>query len=60
LLKSGSLNTHKNAAVPIIVMLGHSKVNTEVSDTDVGTTESDNYKELSGDDGDANNVLAII
>jgi len=41
-------------------MSGHSKVNTEVSDTDVGTTEFDDYKELSEDDGDANSVLAII
>jgi len=60
LLKPESLDTHKNATVPIIVMLGHSKVNTKVSDTDVETTESDDYKELLVDDGDANGVLVII
>jgi len=60
LLKSGSLDIYKNAVVPIMIMLGHSKVNIEVSDTDVKTTESDDYKELSGDDGDTNGVLAII
>ena len=41
-------------------MLGHSKVNTKVSDTDVETTESDDCKELLVNDKDANGVLVII
>ena len=60
MLKPGSLDIYKNATVLIIVMLGHSKVNTKVSDIDVETTESDDCKELLVNDKDANGMLVII
>jgi len=39
LLKSGSFDACKNATVPMIVMLGHSEIDTEVSDAGIKTTE---------------------
>ena len=44
----------------MIVMLGYSELNIEVSDIDIKTTESDNYRGLSKDDRDTNGVLAVI
>jgi len=40
-------------------MLDHSKINMEVSDIDMETMESNNCKEISRDNKDANGVLAI-
>ena len=50
---------HKNTAAPMIVMLGHSELDTEVSDTGMETMESDDYREVSKKDRDANGILAI-
>ena len=56
----GSSDTCKNAAAPMIAMLGHPELDTEVSDAGIETTESDDYRGLSKKDGDANGVLATI
>ena len=55
-----SFDTCKNAAAPIIVMLGHSELDTEVSDAGMETMESDDCREVSKKDGDANGVLAMM
>ena len=41
-------------------MLGHLEIDIEVSDADMETTESDDCREVSKDDRDANSVLAMI
>jgi len=58
LWEPGSFDTCKNAAALMIVMLGHLKLNMEVSDTDMETTESDDCRGMSKKDRDANGVLA--
>ena len=55
-----SFDARKNAAVPIIAMLGHSELDTEVSDAGMETAESDDCRGLSKKDGDANGVLAAM
>jgi len=60
LLKPGSFDACKNTATPMITMLGHSEMNTEVLDAGMKTTESNDYREVSKNDGDANSVLATI
>jgi len=47
-----------NATASMIAMLGYSEVDTGVSDIGVETMESDNCREVSGDDKDVNGVLA--
>ena len=44
----------------MIVMLGYSEVDIKVSDADMETTESDDYRGVSGDNRDANDMLAVI
>ena len=56
----GSFDVHKNATVPIIVILGHSELDVEISDIGMESMESDNYREMSRNDGDTNSVLAMI
>ena len=55
-----SFDTHKNAAAPMIAILGCSELNTEVSDAGMETAESDDCRGESKKDGDANGVLAAI
>ena len=55
----GSFDAHKNAAAPMIVILGCSELDTEVSDAGMETVESDNCREVSKKDRDANGVLAV-
>ena len=50
----------KNAIVPMIVILGCSELDTEVSDAGMKTMESDNYRGMSRTDGDTNGMLATI
>ena len=50
----------KNTAVPMIAILGCLEFDTEVSDIGMETTESNDYREISGNDGDVNGMLAII
>ena len=51
---------HKNTAAPIIAILGHPELGTEVSDTGIETTESDDCKGMSRNNKDINGILAII
>ena len=51
---------HKNAAVPIIAMLGCPGLDTEVSDAGMETAKSDDCRGVSRKDGNANGVLAMI
>ena len=51
-------DVHKNAAAPMIAMLGHSELDTEVSDAGIETAESDDCRGVSKKDRDANSVLA--
>ena len=53
-----SFDACKNAAAPMIAMLGHSELDTEVSDVGMETMESDDCRGVSKKDGDANGVLA--
>ena len=41
-------------------MLDRSELDTEVSDASIETTESDDCREMSKNDGDANGVLAVM
>ena len=50
----------KNTAVPMIAILGYLELGTEISDADMETVESNDYREMSRSDGDANGMLAII
>ena len=56
--ESGSFDAYKNAATPMIAMLGRPELDTEVSDADMETVESDDCRGVSKKDGDANGVLA--
>ena len=53
-----SFDACKNAAAPMIAMLGRPELDTEVSDAGMETTESDDCRGVSKKDGDANGVLA--
>ena len=54
-----SFDACKNAAAPMIVMLGGSELDMEVSDASIETTESDDCRGVSKKDRDANGVLAV-
>jgi len=54
-----SFDACKNAAAPMIAMLGHLELDMEVSDAGMETTESDDCRGMSKKDGDANGVLAV-
>jgi len=60
LWEPGSFDTHKNAAAPMIAMLGYPELDTEVSDVGIETVESDDCRGVSKKDGDANGVLALM
>ena len=60
LWEPGSFDAYKNAAAPIIVMLGCPELDMEVSDAGMETAESDDCREVSRKDGDTNGVLAAI
>ena len=49
-----------NVVVPMIVMLGLSELDTEVLDTGMETVESDDCREVSKKDRDANSMLAMM
>ena len=55
-----SFDVCKNTAAPMIAMLGHLKLDMEVSDAGMETMESDDCREVSKKDGDANGVLATM
>ena len=56
----GSFDACKNAAAPMIVMLGCSELDIEVSYAGMETVESDDCREMSKKDRDANGVLATM
>ena len=58
MLESRSFDTYKKAAAPMIVMLGRSELDMEVSDAGMGTVESNDCRVMSGKNRDANGVLA--
>ena len=58
LWEPGSFDARKNAAAPMIAMLGRPELDTEVSDAGMETVESDDCRGVSKKDGDANGVLA--
>ena len=58
LWEPGSFDACKNAAAPMIAMLGCLELDTEVSDAGMETVESDDCRGMSKKDGDANGVLA--
>ena len=58
LLEPRSFDVYKNTTAPIIVILGYSKLNMEVSDIGLKTVESDNYKEMLRNNKDVNSMLA--
>jgi len=59
-LEPGSFDACKNAATPMIAMLGRSELDMEISDADMETAESNECREISGKDRDANGVLATM
>ena len=54
-----SFDACKNAAAPMIAMLGRLELDTEVSDAGMETAESDDCRGVSKKDRDANDVLAV-
>jgi len=60
LLEPRSFDACKNATTPMIAMLGHLKLNTEVLDVSMETTESNDCRGMSRSDGDANGMLAVM
>ena len=60
LWKSRSFDVCKNAATPMIAILGHSELDMEISDAGMETTESDDCREMSKKDRDANGILAMM
>jgi len=54
----GSFDACKNTAAPMIVMLGRSELDMEVSDASIEIIESDDCRGMFKKDGDANGVLA--
>ena len=60
LWEPGSFDTCKNAVALMIVMLGCSELDTEVSDADMETTESNDCRGVYEKDRDANDVLATM
>ena len=59
MLEPRSFDACKNAVAPMIAMLGHSELDMEVSDTGIETAESNDCREMSKKNRDANGVLAM-
>ena len=51
---------YKNAAAPMIAMLGHLELDMEISDAGMKSVESDDSRGMSRKDGDANSMLATM
>jgi len=60
LWEPGSFDACKNAAVPMIVMLGRLELDMEVSDAGMETPESNDCREVSKKDRNANGVLVVM
>jgi len=59
IMKTWEFNIHQNAAAPMIVMLGHSELDMEVSDAGMETMESNDYRGVFRKNGNTNSILAI-
>jgi len=59
LLEPRSFDAYKNAAAPIIAMLGCPELDMEVSDAGMETVESNDCRGMFRKDGDTNGVLAV-
>ena len=55
----GSFDARKNTAAPMMAMLDHSELDMKVSDAGMETAESNDCREVSKKDRDANGVLAV-
>ena len=55
----GSFDVCKNAAAPMIAMLGHLELDMEISDTGMETAESNDCRVVFKKDKDANGMLAV-
>jgi len=60
LLEPRSFDVCKKAVAPMIAMLGHSELDTEVSDAGMESMESNDCRGVSRKDGDTNGVLATM
>ena len=60
LLEFKRFDACKNTTAPIIAMLGHSGIDTEISDIGMETTGSDDYRDMSRDNRDTNSMLVTI
>jgi len=60
LLEPRSFDACKNAAAPMMVILGYLEIDTKVSDVDIKTAESGDCREVSKNDGNANGILAAM
>ena len=60
MLEPTSFDVYKNAVTPMIIMLGYLELDTEISDTDIKTMKSNDCREISRIDGDANGMLAAM
>ena len=58
MLKSERFDAYKNVIALIIAMLGRSEIDIEVLDAGMETVESNDCREVSRDDRDANGILA--
>ena len=58
MLESRSFNIYKNAAIPMIAMLGYLELEIEILDVGMKTAESNNCRKVSRNNRDANGVLA--
>ena len=56
MLEPGSFDACKNVTIPMIAMLDHSEVDTEISNIYIKTMESNDCKEVLENDRDANGV----
>ena len=60
MLEPKSFDVCINAIVPIIAMLVYSEVNIEVSNAGIETTKSNDCREVSENNRDANSMLVIM
>ena len=56
----GSFDVCKNIVAPMITILDHLELDTEISDTSMKTVESDNYREMSRNDRNVNGMLVLM
>lgn len=60
MLELRSFDVCKNIIASIIVMLDCLEVDMKILNTDMETTGFNDYREISGDNGDTNGILVII